>query len=87
MARRFLATFEYTEFVEGEPRRFVHETIIEALSQNTARAEALGHFETLARQSSVGWARVLNRCTIAPVPGDTIDKGGRHVVREPGIES
>ena len=86
MSRRFLAIFEYTEFVEGEPRDFVHETIIEARSQNGAHAEALRHFESLARQSSVGWARVLNRCTIAPAPGDGGGKGGRNVVKEPGIE-
>jgi hypothetical protein len=86
MPRRFLATFEYTEFVEGEPRVFTHETIVEARSQNAAHAEALRHFENLARQSSVGWARVLNRCTIAPAPRDATDKGGRHVVKDPEIE-
>jgi hypothetical protein len=86
MPRRFLATFEYTEFVEGAPRDFVHETIVEARSQNAAHTEALRHFESLARQSSVGWARVLNRCTIALVPRDPADQGGRHVVKEPEIE-
>ena len=86
MPRRYLVTYEYTETVQGQPREFVHETIVEAGSSEAAHARALKHFEDLARQSNVGWRRVLNRCAVAPAPRGGTDSSGRHVVREPEVD-
>ena len=36
MPSRFIATYEYTETVRGEPRDFIHETMIEAEDLNSA---------------------------------------------------
>jgi hypothetical protein len=63
--RRYVATFEYTRIVGGEPREFVHETVIEAANEARASELAYRHFEALDRQTGLGWSRVLNRCEVA----------------------
>lgn len=85
MVRRFVATYEYTETVRGEPRDFVHETIVEAANENAAHVVALLHFEKLAALSSVGWTRILNRCGIVAAPRGATAEGGRRVEREQGV--
>ena len=65
MLRRYIATYEYTRIVAGEPREFVHETVIEAADEESANELAFRHFESLDRQTGSGWSRVLNRCEIA----------------------
>lgn len=82
MSNRYIATYEYTETVRGKERSFVHESIIEATNQATAYREAVNHFDKLARDSSVGWMRVLTSCKIATAPRDAVAKGGRRVDRE-----
>jgi hypothetical protein len=79
MPRHFVATYEYTEVVHGKSREFVHESIIEAADQAAAYRAAIRHFDDLARESSVGWMRVLNRCAVAPSPGSASAKGGKTV--------
>ena len=79
MLRRYVATYEYTRIVGGEPRDFVHETIIEAPNEGAANVCAFRHFDELARQGGVGWMRVLNRCGVVPAPHAAIAKGGRRV--------
>jgi len=76
---RFVATYEYTEIVGDERREFVHESIIEAASEDAAGLLARNRFDELARQSSVGWRRILHRCEIAPAPEDATPKGGTRV--------
>ena len=66
--RRFVATYEYTRIVGGEPRDFVHETIIEAATEESANDLAFRHFDELDRQNGAGWSRVLNRCEVAEAP-------------------
>jgi len=85
MPRRYVANYEYTEVVHGKPRRFMHETILEAASANAAYARALEHFEQLARTSGVGWQRTLERCEIAPAKRGAVAKGGRRVQEEPDV--
>lgn len=65
--RRFIATYEYTRIVGGEPREFTHEAVIEALNEESANELAVRHFETLDRQTGLGWSRVLSRCEVAAV--------------------
>jgi len=86
MTRRYLVTYEYTETVHGEPRDFVHETMIEAEDLNSANRLALEHFESLAMRSQVGWTRVLRRVEVATAKPDAVPKGGRRVDRERSIE-
>ena len=86
MPRRFLATFEYTEMVGGEPRTFVHETIVEAADTTAANRAALNHFDMLTRQSGSGWVRKLTRCSVAPAPRHAEPRGGRRVPMGPEVE-
>jgi hypothetical protein len=76
MLRRYFATYEYTEVVMGEPRDFVHETILEAPDLDAAKARANRYFEELSFVSGVGWKRVLHRWKIAEAPYDAIPAGG-----------
>jgi hypothetical protein len=87
MLRRYIATYEYTETVKGKDREFVHETIIEATDQAAAYKRAVRHFDDLARDSGVGWMRVLNSCAIETAPPDAVAKGGKRVHREGELES
>jgi hypothetical protein len=68
MLRRYFATYEYSEVVMGEPRDFVHETILEAPDLDAAKARANRYFEELSFVSGVGWKRVLHRWKIAEAP-------------------
>jgi len=82
MPRRYVANYEYTEIVHGKPRRFMHETILEATNANDAYANALEHFQQLARTSGVGWQRTLERCEVAPAKRGMVAKGGRRLQSE-----
>jgi len=82
MPRRYVANYEYTEVVHGKPRRFMHETIVEAADANEAYAGALSHFQQLARTSGVGWTRTLERCEVAPAKRGAVAKGGRRLQSE-----
>jgi len=86
MPNRYIATYEYTETVKGEPRDFVHETMIEAVDLNAANQLALHHFEELARQSGVGWTRILSRFEVKAAPRGAVAQGGRRVYRERELE-
>ena len=87
MPRRYVANYEYTEIVHGKPRRFMHETILEAASANAAYARALEHFEQLARTSGVGWQRTLEVCKVEPAKRGAVAKGGRRVQEEPDVQT
>jgi hypothetical protein len=80
--RRYVATYEYTRIVAGEPREFTHETIIEAPDQDSANELAFRHFDELDRQTGVGWSRVLNRCEVALAPRDVVIQAGRRFAGE-----
>ena len=86
MLRRYVATYEYIEVVGGEPREFVHETIIEAVDKNAAMELAHRHFQQLALQSGVGWTRVLNRYGVVTAPHGAVATGGRRVYTERTLE-
>jgi len=86
MPRRYIATYEYTETVRGEPRDFIHETIIEAEDLNSANRFAIDYFESLAIKSQVGWTRVLRRVEVATAKPDAVAKGGRRVERERTVD-
>ena len=86
MLRRYVATYEYIEVVGGEPREFVHETIIEATDKDAAMVLAHRHFQELALLSGVGWRRVLNRYGVATAPYDATAKGGKRVYAETALE-
>ena len=86
MLRRWIATYEYIEVVGGEPREFVHETIIEAPDKDAAMIRAHRHFQELALQSGVGWKRVLSRYGVVSAPYDATAQGGRRVYAEAGAE-
>jgi hypothetical protein len=86
MTRRYIATYDYTETVRGKSRDFVHETIIEADNQSAAHRRAVNHFDDLARESSVGWTRVLNRCAIAAAPSGAVVKGGKRIYKDSELE-
>lgn len=86
MLRRYVATYEYIEIVGGEPREFVHETIIEATDKDAAMELAHRHFQELALQSGVGWSRVLNRYGVVTAPYDATAQGGRRVYSEKTVE-
>ena len=86
MLRRYVATFEYIEIVMGEPREFVHETIIEATDKDVAMELAHRHFQELALHRGVGWTRVLNRYGIVTAPHDAVAQGGRRVYTERTLE-
>jgi hypothetical protein len=77
VTRRYVARYVYTEVVRGEPRRFEHETIVEAPNLAAAHGYALLHFEHLARTSGVGWTRTLERCDVVPAKQGAVAKGGR----------
>ena len=84
MVRRYFATYEYSEGVDGEPRDFVHQTFLEAPDLDSAKLRATRHFEELSFVSGVGWKRVLHRWKIAEAP--------RHIPYEaigptPGIDT
>ena len=68
MQRRYFATFEYSEVVDGEPRDFVHQTFIEAPDIEAAKQSAVRQFEESNFVSGVGWKRVLHRWKIAEAP-------------------
>ena len=76
---KYLATYEYTETVRGKPRRFVHESIVEAASDKDAHSAALDYFHELGRESGVGWRRALNRCAVTPAPRGAVARGGWRV--------
>ena len=57
MSRRYIAKYVYTEVVRGEPRRFEHESIVEAPNLAAAHGMAHLHFENLARTSGARWCR------------------------------
>jgi hypothetical protein len=84
--RRYVATYEYIEVVGGEPREFVHETIIEAIDKDDAMVLAHRHFQELALQSGVGWKRVLNRYGVVSAPYGASAQGGRRVYAETAAE-
>jgi hypothetical protein len=86
MPRRYLVTYEYTETVRGEPRDFIHETMIEAEDLHSANRFALDYFESLAIRSQVGWTRVLQRVEVTTAKPDAVAQGGRRVERERSIE-
>lgn len=75
LLRRWIATYEYIEIVGGEPREFVHETIIEASDKDAAMERAQRHFHELTLQSGTGWTRVLNRYRVVATIADTISAG------------
>jgi len=79
MPRRFIVTYDYTETVRGEPRRFAHESVIEADDLNSATRLALEYFETTAERSQVGWSRILSRFEVVPAPRGAVAKGGRRI--------
>jgi|WetSurMetagenome_2_1015567.scaffolds.fasta_scaffold483598_2 hypothetical protein len=87
MMRRYIATYEYTEIVKGKERDFVHETIIEATGPALAYRQAVSHFDALARESGVGWMRVLTSCTVVEAPQGAVAKGGRRVHRDGELEA
>jgi hypothetical protein len=87
MLRRYVATYEYIEIVEGEPREFVHETIIEATDKDAAMQLAHRHFHELALQTGVGWSRVLNRYGVVTAPHDAVAAGGRRVYAEKAVDA
>jgi len=87
MTRRYIATYEYTESVHGKERDFVHETIIEAPGPAVAYRQAVSHFDALARDSSVGWMRVLTSCKIAEAPRGAVAKGGKRIQRDGELET
>jgi hypothetical protein len=80
--RRYVATYEYTRIVAGEPREFTHETIIEAADADSANELAFRHFDELDRQTGVGWSRVLNRCDVALAPVDVVAPASKYFGRE-----
>jgi hypothetical protein len=87
MLRRFLVTYEYVETVRGEPRRFNHETLIDARDEADAHLRALQHFGSSQLQSQVGWARQLVSCKVEPaVPGKPT-RAGDKVMRVPEAET
>ena len=86
MLRRYVATYEYIEIVQGEPREFVHETIIEAADKDAAMQLAHRHFHELALQSGVGWSRVLNRYGVVTAPYDASATGGRRIYAEKTVD-
>ena len=79
--RRFVATYEYTRIVSGEPREFTHEAVIEADDHDSATELALAHFVELDRQRGAGWSRVLNKCEVAAAPVEAMATGSGRVVR------
>ena len=87
MPRRYVANYEYTEVVHGKPRRFMHETILEATNANAAYARALEHFEQLARTSGVGWQRNLESCKVKPAKSGAVATGGRRLQEEPDVQT
>jgi hypothetical protein len=84
--RRYVATYEYIEVVGGEPREFVHETIIEAIDKDDAMRVAHRQFQELALRDGVGWKRVLNRYGVISAPYDPTSRGGGTVYAEAGAE-
>jgi len=86
MPRRYIATYEYTETVRGEPRDFVHETMFEAEDLSGANRLALEHFEAMAIRSQVGWTRILRRVEVAAAKPGAVAKGGRRVERERSVD-
>ena len=86
MLRRYVATYEYIEVVGGEPREFVHETIIEATDKDAAMDRAHRHFQELSLQSGLGWSRVLNRYGVVTAPDDAIMAGERQGYAEKSVE-
>lgn len=87
MLRRFLAAYTYSETVGGEPREFVHETIIHAADPVEAKRLAIEQFAGLELNSGVGWVHVLKRCDVVAAQIDATPRGGRRVHRDPEIES
>lgn len=80
--RRYVATYEYTRIVAGEPREFTHETIIEAADEDSANELAVRRFDELDRQTNAGWSRVLNRCEVALAPRDVVVQAGARFGRD-----
>ena len=92
MKRRYFATFEYSEVVEGEPRDFVHHTFLEAPNMEAAKLCATRHFEELSFVSGVGWKRVLHRWKIAETPAAAVGAEPNYIPYEaigptPGIDT
>lgn len=86
MLRRYVATYEYIEVVAGEPREFVHETIIEAIDKDDAMRVAHRQFQEQALRDGVGWKRVLNRYGVVSAPYDPTTQGGRREYAGAGAE-
>ena len=86
MLRRYVATYQYTRIVAGEPREFVHQTTIEAANEDSANELAFRHFDELDRQTGVGWSRVLNRCEVAEAPRDAVIEVGTRALRAMTVE-
>jgi hypothetical protein len=61
----FVVTYEYSEVVGAEVRKFVHEMRIQAQALEAAHAAALDHFDYLGSHTGVGWTRTLERCRVA----------------------
>ena len=64
---QYRVTYEYAEFVRGESRRFLHQTVVEADGLEGAHAAAIAHFDQLEGHSGVGWRRMLVRCLVTQV--------------------
>ena len=86
MLRRYVATYEYTRIVAGEPRVFVHQTTFEAANEDSANELAFRHFDQLDRQTGVGWSRVLNRCEVSEAPPNAVIEVGTRAYRELSVE-
>jgi hypothetical protein len=84
--RRYVATYEYTRIVAGEPREFVHQTTIEAVDGDSANELAFRHFDELDRQTGAGWSRVLNRCEVSEAPRDAVIEVGTPGYGELSVE-
>jgi hypothetical protein len=86
MPRRYVATYEYSEVVRGEPRDFIHETVLEAADLDAAKQRANRYFEELSFVSGVGWRRVLHRWKIAEAPHDAVITAGTWERGAPAVE-
>jgi hypothetical protein len=74
--RRYVATYQYTRIVGGEPREFVHQATLEAADVDSANELAFRHFDGLDGQTGAGWSRVLNRCEVQEAPSEAIIEVG-----------
>lgn len=86
MLRRYVATYEYTRIVGGEPRVFIHQTTLAAADEESANELAFRHFDELDRQTGAGWSRVLNRCEVSEAPPEAVIEVGTRAFRELSAE-